>query len=213
MPFGIRILATAAFAGLQLFAQPFYAGVKGGVLLSSSKAESFTSDRSGETRTSMVLRRYSVGPSFEFGLPARLRLEAGLLYRSFDATRAHTIGQAAYDNTLLSDKRWETPVVLRRELGGGAARPYAGAGGRVAADLPRRAVRERAGAPAAAGPDQRAMERIRRPVRVGGNSGRAFPAADGTESHAGTAIHEVDGEALAAVAESGGFSAGDRVLT
>jgi len=109
--------------------QPFYFGVKGGVLLSPSKESSSESGRGGQTETTLLLRRYSIGPSAEIGLPWKLRLEAGLLYRSFDATRAITVAGAFRQTTWLSDNRWEAPLGIRRELSGGAARPFVGAGG------------------------------------------------------------------------------------
>ncbi len=126
-----RILCCLLFAfssGI-LFAQFFYAGVKGGVLLTSSTETSRAAGRQGQTDTHLELRRYSVGPSFEVALPARWRVETGLLYRSFSATQVSVLGDVLRTSTKLSDKRWEAPLVLRREFSSGSARPFAGAGG------------------------------------------------------------------------------------
>jgi len=118
-----------AFSSAFLFAQPFYVGVKGGVLLTSSTESYRTTGRDGQTDTRLDLRRYSVGPSFELALPARWRVETGLLYRSFDADRVNLFSNAFRTFTNLSDRRWEVPLALRREFSSGAARPFAGAGG------------------------------------------------------------------------------------
>ncbi len=118
-----------AFSALTLSAQPFYVGVKGGVLLSSSTDTFRTTGRQGQTDTSLELHRYSVGPSFEIALPARLRLETGLLYRNFDASQVTLLGDAFRTFTSLSDKRWEIPLAMRREFSSGGVRPFAGAGG------------------------------------------------------------------------------------
>lgn len=117
------------FSALTLSAQPVYVGVKGGVLLSSSSDTFRTTGRQGQTDTGLELHRYSVGPSFEIALPARLRLETGLLYRSFDANEVTLLGDTFRTFTFLSDKRWEVPVALRREFSSGSVRPFAGAGG------------------------------------------------------------------------------------
>lgn len=119
----------SAFSTATLLAQPFYVGVKGGVLLTSSSETFRETGRQGQTDTYLELRRYSVGPSFEIALPARWRVETGLLYRSFAADRVNILGDAFRTFTSLSDRRWEVPLALRREFSSGAARPFAGAGG------------------------------------------------------------------------------------
>lgn len=121
--------AAIAFPAPAIFAQSFYAGVKGGVLLSPARETSAGSSRAGVSDASLLLRRYSVGPSFELGLPKKLRLEAGMLYRRFDATDTLRFAGAVTQTTFLRDNRWEVPVVLKREWTHRAARPFAGAGG------------------------------------------------------------------------------------
>ncbi len=121
--------AAIAFPAPRVFAQNFYAGVKGGVLLSSARETLTGSSRAGVSDTSMLLRRYSVGPSFELGLPKKLRLETGLLYRRFDATDTVQFAGVHIQTTFSRDNRWEVPLVIRREMRGGAARPFVGAGG------------------------------------------------------------------------------------
>ncbi len=110
-------------------AQPFYIGLKGGVLLSSSRDSGATQSRAGEAQSSLLLRRYSVGPSFEAALPARLRLETGLLYRRATSTQELAFAAQYRDTRWSRDHRWEVPFGLRRELSSGAARPFVGAGG------------------------------------------------------------------------------------
>jgi opacity protein-like surface antigen len=118
-----------AAAVLPLCAQPFYIGVKGGVLLSADSRTSSSSGRQGRTDSSMLLRRYAVGPSFEIALPACLRLETGLLYRRYDSTSVTNFADISISTLYVRDNRWEVPLVLRRELSRSAAQPFAGAGG------------------------------------------------------------------------------------
>lgn len=117
------------FVAVSLSAQPFYAGVKTGALLTSSTDTFRSTGRDGITDTFLELHRYSVGPSFEAALPARLRVETGLLYRNFDASQTTLFAGVTRTFTWLSDNRWEVPLALRREFASGAARPFAGAGG------------------------------------------------------------------------------------
>lgn len=119
------VFFSAAFS----HAQPFYAGVKAGALLTSSKDSSRSTDRSGQTDTTLELRRYSVGPSFEIALPARLRVETALLYRSFEADSVTIFGNAFTTFTSYKENWWEAPLALRREFSSGKVRPFAGAGG------------------------------------------------------------------------------------
>ncbi len=99
------------------------------MLLTSSTENYRETRRQGQTDTHLELLRYSVGPSFELALPARWRVETGLLCRSFEADRANLLGDAFRTFTRRSGRRWEVPLVLRREFSSGAARPFAGAGG------------------------------------------------------------------------------------
>jgi len=54
----------------------------------------------------MLLRRYAVGPSFEIALPARLRLETGLLYRRYDSTSVTNFADVSISTLYLRDNRW-----------------------------------------------------------------------------------------------------------
>lgn len=126
-----RILHSAlwAFTSAALVAQPLYVGVKGGLLLTPSSESSRATGRQGQTDTQLELRRYSVGPSLEVALPARWRIETGLLYRSFEAHQVNLLGDAFRTFTSLNDKRWEIPLALRREFSPGSVRPFASGGG------------------------------------------------------------------------------------
>lgn len=122
-------------SGLVLFglesasAQPFYFGVKGGVILSETRQSALYSDRTGTHDYQFALRRHSIGPAFEIGLPARLRLESGFLYRRFRASQNISLGPSSWDAYDIRGSRWEFPLVLKREFSRGRIRPFFGGGG------------------------------------------------------------------------------------
>jgi len=124
-----RLLCCVFFAAAAGNAQPFYVGVKAGALLTTSKDSSRSTDRSGQTDTTLELKRYSVGPSFEIALPARLRVETALLYRSFEAGSVTVFGNDFTTFRSFKENWWEVPLALRREFSSGKVRPFAGAGG------------------------------------------------------------------------------------
>lgn len=110
-------------------AQPFYFGAKGGVILTETRLSSLYSDRTGTSDYQFALRRQSFGPAFEIGLPARLRLESGFLYRRFRAGQNISLGPSSWDAYDIRGSRWEFPLVLKREFSTGRARPFLGGGG------------------------------------------------------------------------------------
>ncbi len=123
------VLIPLLSLALPAAAQPFYIGLKGGVLLSPSRDSGAGQSRAGDLQSSLLLRRYSVGPSFEAALPARLRLETGLLYRRATSTQEWAFAAQYRETRWSTDNRWEVPFGVRRELASGAARPFVGAGG------------------------------------------------------------------------------------
>lgn len=85
--------------------------------------------RTGQNDSHLLLKRFAVGPSFELGLPAGLRLESGFLYRRFSSSENLSLGPANWQSYDIRGSRWELPAVLKREFGRGAVRPFAGGGG------------------------------------------------------------------------------------
>src|SRR6266852_2834551 len=74
--------------------QMFYFGVKGGTPLSPSTSSAFGRDRSGSGLSTLNIRRYTVGPTFELALPFRLRFEADALYKRLDRTEHRFLGSS-----------------------------------------------------------------------------------------------------------------------
>ncbi len=128
--------ARLYFAGaLTLFgpaaaqAQPLYFGLKAGLVLTETRESQFYTDRTGVYDFQFALRRHSIGPAVEVGLPLRLRLESGFLYRRFRASRNISMGPSSWDAYTIRGSRWEIPLVLKREFTGGRVRPFLGGGG------------------------------------------------------------------------------------
>jgi opacity protein-like surface antigen len=118
-----------AITALSTSAQPFYAGFKAGVLLTSSSETTSQSGRSGQSIATAKLNRGILGGTVEAGLPAKLRVETGLLYRTFRGSEFRDFAGAVQEFISLEDKRLEVPLSLRRELSSGSVRPFVGAGG------------------------------------------------------------------------------------
>lgn len=118
-----------AFAPLSTAAQPFYAGFKAGVLLTSSTETTSQSGRTGQSIATAKWNRAILGGAAEAGLPANLRVETGLLYRTFRGSNFLDFAGAVQEFISLEDRRLEVPLSLRRELSSGSVRPFVGAGG------------------------------------------------------------------------------------
>jgi opacity protein-like surface antigen len=118
-----------AITALSITAQPFYAGFKAGVLLTSSSETTSQSGRGGQSIATAKSGRKILGGTVEAGLPAKLRVETGLLYRTFRGSEFRDFAGAVQEFISLEDKRLEVPLSLRRELSSGSVRPFVGAGG------------------------------------------------------------------------------------
>mgnify|MGYP001131218038 CR=1 FL=1 len=127
----LSVLLSCCFAASAptVSGQPLYVGIKGGLLLTDSTLSVGSPGRTGLTTYSLNLRRYSVGPSVEAGLPWRLRIESGFLYRRFDDTAVDFKGPSWWTAYRSRGNRWEVPVVVKREWGANHVRPFLGAGG------------------------------------------------------------------------------------
>jgi|DewCreStandDraft_4_1066084.scaffolds.fasta_scaffold16463_4 opacity protein-like surface antigen len=118
-----------AITALSAAAQPFYAGFKAGVLLTSSSETTSQSGRGGQSIATAKSGRKILGGTVEAGLPAKLRVETGLLYRTFRGSEFRDFAGAVQEFISLEDKRLEVPLSLRREMSSGSVRPFVGAGG------------------------------------------------------------------------------------
>jgi len=113
---------SLALAGAS-FAQPVSIGVKAGVPLTDF-VDVAKGDRSAYFTNT---KRYTIGPTVEFHLPARLSLEIDALYKRFGFD-----GQAvsASGSTLTGTRgnSWEFPVLVKFEVVPGPVRPFVDAG-------------------------------------------------------------------------------------
>ncbi|MCS7042267.1 MAG: hypothetical protein NZR01_05695 [Bryobacteraceae bacterium] len=123
------LLFGAVYLNAAAWGQPFYFGIKGGVLLSRHEDSSVFSGRTGTSDSFLAQKRFAFGPAVEIGLPFHLRLESGFLYRRFRSSQNFFTGPSFWDAYDRRGSRWEFPVVLKREFGAGRARPFLGAGG------------------------------------------------------------------------------------
>jgi len=114
-----------ALAGAS-FAQPVSIGVKAGVPLTD-----FVDAAKGDHAAYFTnTKRYTVGPTVEFHLPARFSLEIDALYKRFGFE-----GQAVMaDGSTLTATRgnsWEFPILAKFELVPGPVRPFVDAGASI----------------------------------------------------------------------------------
>ena len=126
----VRLFLFAVALAADLAAQRVFVGVKGGTPLSDSRLESVSGGRSGGGPYRLDVRRYTIGPTVEVGLPwFGIGVGVDALYKRFE-TEDHrffsptfgTIYRSYYDS-------WEFPMVLRRAWRVGALAPFAAVGG------------------------------------------------------------------------------------
>lgn len=103
--------------------QPISVGVKGGVPLTDF-VETFRGNSASYVTNT---KRYTVGPTVEFRLPARFSIEVDALYKRFGFDSQSTAGQ----QTALTRTRgnsWEFPILAKFEILPGPIRPFVNAG-------------------------------------------------------------------------------------
>jgi hypothetical protein len=112
------------------YPQLFSVGVEGGTPLSESTSSGMVGNRSiGGGLSTLNVRRYTVGPTFEVALPFGLRFEADALYKRLDRTE-HYFFDPAYGTIMrVAANPWEFPLLLKYSRGRGRYRPFADAGG------------------------------------------------------------------------------------
>jgi hypothetical protein len=119
----LRFLVVAVFA-MPVAAQNLGFGVKAGVPAMDPFILSPPS--TPINNYSFTTKRYTVGPTFELGLPYHLAFEADALYK-----RLHYVSNPFGFNTFLATttaNSWEFPLLLKGHLLHGTIRPYANLG-------------------------------------------------------------------------------------
>ncbi len=116
-----KIFLVCTFLAPTLFAQSrsFSVGVKAGVPL----RDVFPDRMSGEQRLDTLTNRYTIGPMFEWRLPANLSVEFNALYRN---TNVNLTAPGLFVRDKVS--AWEFPVQLKYAIPWKAIRPYGAVG-------------------------------------------------------------------------------------
>jgi hypothetical protein len=124
------IIVAATLLAFAASAQQFYIGVKGGTPLSDSRLNTVFAGRTGSGAYRLYVRRYTVGPTVEFGLPIfGLAVEVDALYKRLD-TQAHSFMNPVFGSITRSSRNsWEFPMLLRRAWVMRRLAPFASAGG------------------------------------------------------------------------------------
>ena len=104
-------------------------GVKGGTPLSDTNRSAVIGDRlSGYGPWSLSTRRYTVGGTFEVGIPFGLYVEVDALYKRTDTTQ-HGFWNPSFGTiTRLAANSWEFPMMLKHRWNR-RFRPFAALGG------------------------------------------------------------------------------------
>jgi hypothetical protein len=109
-------------------AQRFSVGVEGGLPLTSTSDTGQEDARYGG-QTAFQIKRYTVGPTIEIGLPFGLRVEADALYKH--ALQDLFYGPAPTGNLVQEAIRmniWEIPLLLKYQWKTHGLQPFAAAG-------------------------------------------------------------------------------------
>lgn len=116
----MKPLLLLLLVGSAALAQPFSAGIKGGLPLTD-----FLSEVQGTS--DIVTNHYLVGPEVEVRLPLGLSVEFDALYRHFSYTNVlGSVGNAV--TSVGSSGNWEFPLVAKYKFPSKIVRPYVEAG-------------------------------------------------------------------------------------
>jgi opacity protein-like surface antigen len=113
------VLSFLLSASVAANAQLVSLGVKGGVPLN----DAFESVQGNSSSYVINTKRYTVGPTIEFHLPARLSIEVDALYTRLGFDNSATVdGQPFYSVTRANS--WQFPVLGKFEITPGPIRPF-----------------------------------------------------------------------------------------
>ena len=116
------VLTGLFFISSLSFGQAVSIGVKGGVPLT----DAFSAARGNDSAYVSNTKRYTVGPTVEFHLPARFSLEVDALYTRLGYDQVQTTSGGAY--TVTRANSWQFPVLAKFEILPGPVRPFVDAG-------------------------------------------------------------------------------------
>ena len=119
-----RFLVLFIAAGFTLCAQVVSFGVKAGVPVTDALPYNFDGFH-------LDTGRWTVGPTAEFHLPARISIEIDGLYRGYRTISSFPVGIAGTPFLIESHndvKAWDFPLLLKYRILGGPIRPFVDAG-------------------------------------------------------------------------------------
>ena len=186
-------------------AQLLYLGIKGGTPFSSSGSSVMVGGRPGFGLSTLNVRHYTVGPTFEVAIPFGFRFEADALYKRLDTTE-HRFFSAAFGSiTRFAANSWEFPVGAQVPMGTSQAPAFRCCGGRVPAHsiVPSEHGIIRGRFSATSQPGALSARTVANPRRHGIRRRYADHQRRANEGDAGDSIHQVDVAQIPAKQESG----------
>ncbi len=122
----LKIFLLAAGALLPATAQPVSIGVKGGVPIT----DAFETFRGNSAAYATNTKRYLIGPTIQFNLPARFSLEVDALYNRLGYQYDQSLQNGTvYVKTVANS--WEFPALVKFAILPGPVRPFVDAGGAI----------------------------------------------------------------------------------
>lgn len=117
------ILAAAA---LSVAGQAVSVGVKGGVPIT----DAFDTFKGNSAAYFTNTKRYLVGPSIQFNLPARFAIEVDALYKRLGYEYNQSLSNGTVTSSTVANS-WEFPALVKFAIVPGPVRPFVAAGGAV----------------------------------------------------------------------------------
>ncbi|MEO5926413.1 MAG: outer membrane beta-barrel protein [Bryobacteraceae bacterium] len=129
MSLTFRLPLVAAFtfgAALSSYAQAVSIGVKGGVPIT----DAFETTKGNSAAYATNTKRYIVGPTVQFNLPARFSIEIDALYKRLGYQYDQSLtNQTVYAKTVANS--WEFPALIKFAILPGPVTPFVSVGGSV----------------------------------------------------------------------------------
>jgi hypothetical protein len=109
-----------------LWGQPVSIGVKGGIPIT----DAFETIRGNEASYVTNTKRYLIGPTVEFHLPARFSIEVDALYKRLGYEYQQGLNPDVVTRRTVANS-WEFPLLVKWEVLPGPVRPFVDVGGSI----------------------------------------------------------------------------------
>jgi opacity protein-like surface antigen len=124
MKLTLQFASLAMVTILPALAQPISVGVKGGVPIT----DAFETFRGNSASYATNTKRYLVGPTVQFNLPARFSIEVDALYKRLGYQYDQSLSNSTVSARTVANS-WEFPVLVKFAILPGPVRPFVDAGG------------------------------------------------------------------------------------